>query len=1031
MGFRFTPIAAALLAAVLFVAAPLAGQEQIRSSFIPRDIVTDVPSDPPSTDAVIKYEETFDSTTIPAGWQVIDNDGSGSAWSFEQLITFTSGDSIQPESGQSFFFSNFGNANGAGLIDEWLISPRLPMIEAGDELSFYAGAIDGQYKDSLKVLVSTTDSLPGSFTEIAYFKVDGPTGAWNRYTFDLSAFAGSEVFVAINYYIVDGGPLGTHSDNVWFDHIALESTTPATDKLLLTEIVVTPTGGEFVEIYNPGAAAVDLSNYYLTDATFEGGSTYYYQIVEGAGGGGGFGDFHARFPSGASIAPGEYQTIAMNGTDFATEYGVSPTYELYDTDANIADMLEAFSGSINGQGGLTNGDEVVILYYWDGASDLVKDVDYLLYNSGSPAANNEAVDKSGVRIDGPDANADSSMYLNDTPIANQISAPSHDFGFSVHRIDFSEGAQTASGGNGVTGADETSEDLANTFTNNSLPSPNASYIASTARLQVIHNAADPAAAVVDVYLNGGILLDDFAFRAATPFIDAPAGQPINVGIAPGNSGGVADTLANFVFNLAGGETYVAIANGVLDPAGFEGNPDGRSTAFGIFVNPVGQEASSDPSLVEFSVLHGATDAPFVDVVARDVVTLVNNAGYGDITPYIGVPANAYTLDVFDSTGTVLVASFAADLSGLAGGAAQVFASGFLTPGNDQNGEAFGIFAALPDGNVVEFPAITTARLQVIHNAADPAAAVVDVYLDGGLLLDDFAFRAATPFIDAPAGQVINVGVAGGNSGGAADTLVNFPLVLTPGETYVAVANGVLDPSAFEANPDGRSTAFTLFIDTDARESSSTAGEVELAVVHGATDAITVDVIARGVGTLVNNAAYGDYTGYFNVPAQNYVLDVADSTGSSVAASFDAPLSGFADSALVVLASGFLTPGNDQNGEPFALIAVTASGNVIVLPGVTGIDRIDNAPRTFALDQNYPNPFNPSTTIRYSIPQAEQVTLKVFNMLGQEVVTLVRGQQQQPGVYQVNFDASALASGLYFYQIQAGSFSQTRRMVLLK
>jgi hypothetical protein len=99
-----------------------------------------------------------------------------------------------------------------------------------------------------------------------------------------------------------------------------------------------------------------------------------------------------------------------------------------------------------------------------------------LYNSGSPTANDEAVDKTGVSIDGPDAGTDSSMYLPDTPIASQLSALNHSSGTSVQRLDYSEGAQTMSGGNGVTGADETSEDLNNTFTNAYAPTPNDSLV---------------------------------------------------------------------------------------------------------------------------------------------------------------------------------------------------------------------------------------------------------------------------------------------------------------------------------------------------------------------------------------------------------------------------------------------------------------------------------------------------------------------------------------------------------------------------
>ncbi|MCK5454806.1 MAG: lamin tail domain-containing protein, partial [Calditrichia bacterium] len=206
------------------------------------------------------------------------------------------------------------------------------------------------------------------------------------------------------------------------------------DKLLVSEFVVTPTVGEFVEIYNPSDSPALLSDYYLTDATFAAGGQFYYNIVTDTNDGGGdYGDFHARFPDGAMIQPAEYQTIAMNGSNFATTYGVQPTYELWDTDSSIPDMREAKPGSINNQGGLNNSDEVIILYFWDGMSDLVADVDYVLYNSNSPTPNNEAVDKTGVRIDGPDADTDSSEYLPDTPTTNQLSAINHSDNASVHR----------------------------------------------------------------------------------------------------------------------------------------------------------------------------------------------------------------------------------------------------------------------------------------------------------------------------------------------------------------------------------------------------------------------------------------------------------------------------------------------------------------------------------------------------------------------------------------------------------------------
>jgi hypothetical protein len=86
--------------------------------------------------------------------------------------------------------------------------------------------------------------------------------------------------------------------------------------------------------------------------------------------------------------------------------------------------------------------------------------------------------------------------------------------------------------------------------------------------------------------------------------------------------------------------------------------------------------------------------------------------------------------------------------------------------------------------------------------------------------------------------------------------------------------------------------------------------------------------------------------------------------------------------------------------------------------------------TYTLHQNYPNPFNPATAIRYSIPTAERVTLTVYDLRGQEVAVLVNGHQNA-GAHEVQFDARDLASGVYFYQIKAGSFNATRKMLLMK
>ncbi len=91
---------------------------------------------------------------------------------------------------------------------------------------------------------------------------------------------------------------------------------------------------------------------------------------------------------------------------------------------------------------------------------------------------------------------------------------------------------------------------------------------------------------------------------------------------------------------------------------------------------------------------------------------------------------------------------------------------------------------------------------------------------------------------------------------------------------------------------------------------------------------------------------------------------------------------------------------------------------------------NNFPESFKLYQNYPNPFNPTTTIQYAIPESENVNISIFNSLGEKVKTLVNTFKES-GSYKINFDAKEFSSGIYYYRLAAGNYSQTRKMILLK
>ena len=99
--------------------------------------------------------------------------------------------------------------------------------------------------------------------------------------------------------------------------------------------------------------------------------------------------------------------------------------------------------------------------------------------------------------------------------------------------------------------------------------------------------------------------------------------------------------------------------------------------------------------------------------------------------------------------------------------------------------------------------------------------------------------------------------------------------------------------------------------------------------------------------------------------------------------------------------------------------------------ITGIQQKSTiVPKEYVLEQNYPNPFNPATSIKFSIPKEGYVEMKLFDVTGREVAVLV-SDPYKAGTYEIDFDASKLSSGVYFYRITAGEFTDTKKMILVK
>lgn len=544
--------------------------------------------------------------------------------------------------------------------------------------------------------------------------------------------------------------------------------------------------------------------------------------------------------------------------------------------------------------------------------------------------------------------------------------------------------------------------------------------AQTAKLQVIHNAADKAAAKVDVYVGAMKAFDDFAFQTATPFVSLPAGVPLVIGIAPGTSTSVADTIATFTVTLEANGTYQAIANGVLTPNKFAANPNQKSIGFNLFALPSARTIGTTDSLVDIRVFHGVTDAPAVDVSTANV-KLVPNLEYGKSSMYLQVPENVYKLDIAPTGGQTLV-SYTADVKGLKGKAITIIASGFLNPAENGDGSAFGLYVITADGGPFQaLPVAATpkiAKVRIVHNAADPAAAKVDLYVNGAKAIDDFAFRTSTPTLELNVGTTYEIGVAPGTSASAKDTLKSFTVSLPEGN-FVVFANGVIQ-QGFVPNPSGANIGFTIFPIANVSVAASNPNNIDVIVFHGATDAPAVDVYAGGnnvsAGTkVISNLAYGQKSEKLSVPGVDFKVSIAPTGGPELAA-FSVPGAMIKGQSVIVFASGFLNPAANLNGQAFGLFALVGETVVQLPSATTSVDETLSSTEPIIA----PNPANGMMTARFSIPHDAPVQVRIHNVTG-AMVNEMSISNAAAGEHILPFDMSNAIPGTYHMTIDAGSF----------
>ncbi len=480
---------------------------------------------------------------------------------------------------------------------------------------------------------------------------------------------------------------------------------------------------------------------------------------------------------------------------------------------------------------------------------------------------------------------------------------------------------------------------------------------ATAPVQLIHTVADVVGVnspvildSIDVYISidGGttwsLAVPDFKFRQATPFTLLPANNnQLKAGIAPGNSTGPSDILLQYsIPSLLPNVSYVGAVAGTIDLSTASVDVD-------IYYFSPARNATSGtgPSDVDILLFHGSPDAGPVSYYWAFNRTQHAYVRDGHLS-YRGYSTGYSTLLEDD----ILVLGDSADQNVILGtsfyypprsntfwngqSAGVIFVSGYANTSDPA--KQLGVHIALPDGTVRPLSPESIRRVQIVHNAADPALAQVDIH--PGTFPDpnpiQLDFRQALPaiFVEGTG----NIPLTFSARGNTTTPLATVNLTLPPAGSNAAVfAQGVANPSNFAANPDNISTAFGLK-DFTGVKGVETTGNFAAMAFHGVTDAPTVDVEIVGVGT-VSGLSYGSSSSAPVTFASGVARTINVNVGPTTVASFALSQTQAADQVgAIIFASGFLNPANNQNGPAFGLYIVYPTGTVQPLSLVSGVSR---------------------------------------------------------------------------------------------
>lgn len=554
-----------------------------------------------------------------------------------------------------------------------------------------------------------------------------------------------------------------------------------------------------------------------------------------------------------------------------------------------------------------------------------------------------------------------------------------------------------------------------------------------ARLQLLNNSFDPGADSLDVWLNTIKVASNLGYAKMAPILTVPTGT-YDITFSRRNS---VDTSLNalskiYGFNIATGQSYLAMATGVIDTTVYATNPQGLDRTIMIKASNAYRETAVNTGQVDIAFYNGSPDAPALDVIRLGTSSLKisNDKAYGDNSfTYVSMVTGKYLVALTNSDSTRFYGTYVLNLNGMAGKAGILFTSGvFDSTMNPASSRKFKVFIGYGDGTVQELVALKSG-LQIVHNSADSLYNVIDVYLNGSKVLDNLAFRKGSPFLPLTPYAPYTIAVAPQNSTSAADAFFTKNITTDSTNMYAVIA-GYRDTTG-HTNPEGRPTNYNIYTFRNAKVKSDNPKNIDLLYFHGAPDLGTTTMLGyNGAMYISKNDPYGTFHPIYSY---NPALDNLDFELKNAAT----------DTVLTKKAVGNISVRKGQAGLIFAsglnknLVKLMASQDTskhIVLDSVERLralglyiiwpdGKTDTIEPAVGVGINevmadrfhasfYPNPATDKLHVSFELKGAAHVEARLFDLNGKEVAAAPKTQMNS-GKNELSFTIGDLVNGIYF------------------